>query len=55
MVDSDIENANVFVDFDEEIEMKDASIIVGMKFTNGHVFRKVLREWSIGKDIVMSW
>ncbi|KAF2302688.1 hypothetical protein GH714_000901 [Hevea brasiliensis] len=47
IVDSDCERDNEVCDFNEEVGLKDPASCKGMKFTNGHVFRKALREWAL--------
>ncbi|KAF2322102.1 hypothetical protein GH714_006652 [Hevea brasiliensis] len=44
IMDSDSERDNEVCDFNEEVRLKDSELCKGMKFTNGHVFRKALRE-----------
>ncbi|KAF2318321.1 hypothetical protein GH714_005129 [Hevea brasiliensis] len=45
----DSERDNELFDFNEEVGLKDPTLCKGMKFTNGHMFRKALREWAIRK------
>lgn len=47
LVDSDSEKERFGLDFNGEVGMNNPPLCKGMKLSNGHIFKKALREWAI--------
>lgn len=46
---SDDENGKVCADFNEDGDVKNLQLDLGMKFYDPHCFREALRAWAIGR------